>query len=142
MNETDVQALRIKGSAKLPAHVHPGDVGYDLFILGDHVVQPGERLDLPTGIALAMGDAIYARITGRSSASRRGLHVVEGIIDSGYRGELFAAVVNQTDHPIELRHHERVAQVVFALAVRPVIQEISVLPRSVRGDAGFGSTGP
>jgi len=137
----NVLIARLDPKAKIPTLVHHGDVGYDLYLLGDHTLAPGERKDLPTGIAMGMENRYYGRITGRSSSTRKGLHVAEGIIDSGYRGELFAYAVNQTDHPITLRHHDRIAQVVFSWAVRPQVIEVNELPDSARGARGLGSSG-
>lgn len=139
------QSLQVKllhpDAKALQAPVHPGDVGYDLFLLGDHVLQPGERRDLPTGVAIAMDGAIYARITGRSSSVRRGLIVSEGILDSGYRGPLFVFVENATDQPVRLVHGERIAQLILAWAVRRTLVVVDDLPESARGAAGLGSTG-
>lgn len=127
--------------AKTPKMALEGDVGMDLHLLGNHTLQPGERRDLPTGIAMAMPDWIYARITGRSSSIRRGLMVFEGILDSGYRGPLFVFVQNLTEEPVQLKHHERLAQVVFAPALRPTLLQVAKLPESARGTSGLGSTG-
>lgn len=138
-----VLVKKLHPDAKVPTLVHHGDVGYDLYLLGDHQLLPGERRDLPTGIAIAMENRIYGRITGRSSSTRRGLYVAEGIIDSGYRGELFAYAVNQSNEYLELHHHDRIAQLVFAWAVRPVVIDAmeKELPPSDRGARGLGSTG-
>lgn len=88
-----------------------------------------------------MPSGIFGRITGRSSSIRRGLLVHEGIIDPGFRGELFAAVTNLNDEPVRLTHHERIAQLVFAPAIRPLLSETLELPPADRGEKGFGSSG-
>lgn len=128
----------------MPSLTHPDDVGYDLYSVGDHEIKPGQTVDVPTGVSLAMPASVYGRITGRSSSIRRGLMVYEGILDSGYRGELFAAVHNLNGESITITHHERVAQLVFAPAVRPRMEAIAIdeqLVPSSRGERGFGSSG-
>lgn len=116
-------------------------MGFDLYLVGNHALEPGERKDLPTGVYIAMPDEIYGRITGRSSSVRRGLLVYEGIIDPGYRGELLAYAMNMTQERIVLKERDRIAQLVFAPALRPNLQQVRLLPDSARGTKGLGSSG-
>lgn len=139
MTEVLVQAL--KGDAKLPVLAHSDDVGYDLFCAEDWVLQPGDRVDIPCGVAVAIPPELYGRITGRSSSVRKGLLVHEGIIDPGYRGPLFAYVTNLNDKPVAIRAGDRLAQLIFCPAIRPDIVGVGKLPQSERGSHGLGSTG-
>jgi dUTP pyrophosphatase len=43
--------------------------------------------------------------------------------------------------PIELRRGDRVAQLVFQQVEQAAFTEVEVLPESVRGAGGYGSTG-
>src|SRR5699024_7382863 len=36
--------------ARLPSRAHADDAGLDLFVLGDHQVQPGSFVDIPSGV--------------------------------------------------------------------------------------------
>ena len=134
-----VQALT--GTSQLPRLAHEDDVGYDLFCAEDITLQPGDRYDVSMGIAIAMPPIMYGRITGRSSSVRKGLLVHEGIIDPGYRGPLFAYTTNIGNIAIHIHQGDRIAQLIFAAALRPGIQESATLPLSSRGIAGLGSTG-
>lgn len=127
--------------ARVPHTALNGDVGYDLAVIGDHQLLVGEAKDLPTGIAIGMDNRIYGRITGRSSSARKGLLVTEGIIDSGYRGELFIHVRNVNGHTAQIKDGDRLGQIIFAWAVRPGVLPVEDLPASDRGAKGFGSTG-
>lgn len=124
-----------------PTLSHSDDVGFDLYLVGDHHLEPGERQDLPTGVHIAMPVEIYGRITGRSSSIRRGIQVFEGIIDPGYRGELLAYAMNITKETIHLNDGDRIAQLVFAPAIRPRLKQVSFMPPSDRGHKGLGSSG-
>jgi dUTP pyrophosphatase len=74
-----------------PRNAYGNDAGYDLFALNDTMVPEGGGVDVRTGIAVAIPDGYYGRIVARSSTMRkRGLMVLEGIIDAGFRGELFS----------------------------------------------------
>lgn len=68
-------------------------------------------------------------------------NVITGIIDTGYRGELKAVLINVGCVPVEIKAGERYAQVIFHLRVTPPIEEVDELAASERGETGFGSSG-
>jgi dUTP pyrophosphatase len=68
-------------------------------------------------------------------------HVVTGTIDTGYRGELKAVMINLGEVPIRIIAGERYAQVIFHFRCVPPIEEVDELSKSERGDTGFGSSG-
>jgi dUTP pyrophosphatase len=64
------------------------------------------------------------------------------LIDAGYRGEVICSVVNlDRDDAVEIRTGDRIAQLVIVAipTVSPVWADD--LPRTGRGEGGFGSTG-
>ena len=111
----------------------------------DLTLRPGERALVPTGIAMAVPDGYVALVHPRSGlAARHGLSIVNtpGTIDAGYRGEVKVLLVNHDPRePIELRRGDRVAQLVFQRVEQAAFAEVEVLPQSVRGGGGYGSTG-
>lgn len=119
----------------------PGDAGVDMYTITDMTILPGQYVDVPSGIKLAMPFDWYAEIRARSSTSKRRIYVAPGIIDAGYRGELYACCVNLTNEPIVIKRGERVAQVVFHRRIHPNFKIVNELPPSERGDKGFGATG-
>lgn len=131
--------------AMLPTKAYDDDAGWDLFVDKDVQIWPGSVTDVPTGVRVAIREGMYGRIVGRSSTHRKlGLSVVEGIIDAGYRGPLFAALWNPTDAPISLGRGSRVSQLILAevpLDPLHVVGRPDDLPPSERGDNGFGSSG-
>ncbi len=137
--------VRLDPDLPLPAYAHPGDAGADLVTAVDVTLQPGERALVPTGIAMAVPDGYVALVHPRSGlAARHGLSIVNtpGTIDAGYRGEVSVLLVNlDAAEPIELRRGDRVAQLVLQRVERAAFAEVEVLPESVRGDGGYGSTG-
>lgn len=137
--EVYVQALH--GDATIPTLTHDNDVGYDLYIANSETLMPGERRDLDCGVAIAIPDWLYGRITGRSSSVRKGLLVHEGIIDPGYRGPLLAYATNLTSRPIRITKGDRIAQLIFGPAIRPALKPTISLPESERGTNGLGSSG-
>ena len=137
--------VRLDPDLTLPAYAHPGDAGADLVTAVDVTLQPGERALVPTGIAMAVPEGYVALVHPRSGlAARHGLSIVNapGTIDAGYRGEVSVLLVNlDPREPIELRRGDRIAQLVFQRVEQAGFVEVEVLPESVRGVGGYGSTG-
>jgi dUTP pyrophosphatase len=139
----------------------PGDVGHDLstiFYSRDMkwldkavslftrenvlVVLPFSARLIPTGVRINQPDNIWCQIVARSSAAKKSLMVIGGIIDSGYQGDLFAVLHNFSLIPRFVRYGERYAQVIFYPAIRPNIKNVFIFSKgSERGNTGFGSTG-
>lgn len=141
----DVAIRRIDEDVTLPAYAHDGDAGADLVTTVDVSIAPGERVLVPTGIAVAIPPGYAGFVHPRSGlAARRGLSIVNapGTIDAGYRGEVKVALVNldRAEH-IVLDRGDRVAQLVIQPVVQARFVEVAELPETVRGAGGYGSTG-
>jgi len=143
--DLQIQVVRLDPDLPVPAYAHPGDAGADLLAAVDVTLAPGERGLVPTGIALALPDGYVALVHPRSGlAARHGLSIVNapGTIDAGYRGEIKVLLINHDPHErIELRRGDRIAQLVIQRFERAGFVEVDVLPESVRGAGGYGSTG-
>ena len=128
--------------ATLPTQGHPGDAGFDLYAAATVVVPPHEHRDIPHDLAIELPEGLYARITGRSSTMRKhGLIVTEGIIDQGFRGELFSGVYNLRDAPFLVEVGMRLSQLIPSLLAPVLWERVESLQASSRGIQGFGSTG-
>jgi dUTP pyrophosphatase len=143
--DLDVAVVRLDADLPLPSYAHPGDAGADLHTTVDVDLAPGERALVPTGISIALPDGYVALVHPRSGlAARHGLSIVNtpGTIDAGYRGEVKVLLINHD--PVEsvtLRRGDRIAQLVVQRFERARFVEVGVLPESIRGDGGYGSTG-
>ena len=145
MPDLEISVLRLDPDLPLPAYAHPGDAGADLVTTVDVTLTPGERAMVPTGIALALPEGFVALVHPRSGlAARHGLSIVNtpGTIDAGYRGEIKVMLINHDPkEPIELRRGDRIAQLVVQRFEQARFVDVEVLPESVRGAGGYGSTG-
>lgn len=137
-----VQVLSIFGA--VPYRGHQGDAGFDLYVSRPAVIEPGTFVDIHCDVAMQLPPDVWGLIIGRSSTIRkRGLLVTPGIIDSGWRGELFAGVWNLGSEPVEVAQGERLAQFI----PMPLLSDglsldlIETLDEHDRGTNGFGSTG-
>jgi len=140
-----VPLRRLDPDLPLPAYAHPGDAGADLVAAVDVELKPGQRVVVPTGVAIALPDGYAAFVHPRSGlAAREGLALVNapGTVDAGYRGEIKVILVNlDPTTPIVLRRGDRIAQLVVQRVEHAVFDVVDELPESVRAEGGFGSTG-
>lgn len=143
------------GNGHIPTRAHEDDAGFDLYIdlttfntcndIQDFrlPIEPGEYTRIPSGISIEWPAGYWGLMIGRSSAIERGLFVNIAVIDSGYRGDLFAVVCNISARTVTVKHGERLAQIVplplIATAIR--LDHVGQLSFTERGDAGFGSSG-
>src|SRR5262249_11561508 len=138
-------STRLRPGGSSPAAQHEGDAGLDLRAAIDATVKPGERVMVPTGVAVAIPEGHAGLVLPRSGlASREGLTLANapGLIDAGYRGEIVCAVVNlDRARPVRIAKGDRIAQLVVVQVPRVEPAWADELPPSIRGEGGFGSTG-
>ena len=136
---------RLRPEAVLPVAQHAGDAGLDLRSAIDVVVAPGERVMIPTGVAVAIPDGYAGLVLPRSGlAAKQGLTMANapGLIDAGYRGEVICAAVNlDRETPVEIHVGDRIAQLVIVEIPSVVSVWVDELRETTRGEGGFGSTG-
>jgi dUTP pyrophosphatase len=141
----DILITRLDPDVPLPSYAHPGDAGADLVTTVDVRLGPGERVLVPTGVAMALPDGYVGLVHPRSGlAARHGLSIVNapGTVDAGYRGEVQVLLVNLDPRtPVQLSRGDRIAQLVVQRVERARFVEVDRLPGSARGDGGYGSTG-
>jgi len=136
---------RLDPRAVLPVRAHPGDAGLDLCALDAHTIGPGERAQVPTGLAIELPAGHAGLVLPRSGlAARHGISLVNapGLIDEGYRGELQVLLLNTDREAVfELAAGDRIAQLVVIAVALPEPVEAVELTDAARADGGFGSTG-
>ncbi len=128
----------------LPTSGNSGDAGYDLRSAVSHVLKPGDRALLPTGVSLALPPGYVGLVHPRSGlAAKHGVTVLNapGTVDAGYRGEIAVTLINHGDADFAIAKGDRIAQIVFQKFESASFVQVSELPGSLRGSSGFGSTG-
>ena len=134
-----------RSASSPPSYACPGDAGADLRTAIDVTLGPGERVTVPTGLAVALPMGYAAFVHPRSGlAARHGLTVVNapGTVDAGYRGEIRVTLLNtDAGNPVVLRRGDRIAQLIVQRVEHVTFVEVAELPPSVRGTGGFGSSG-
>ena len=143
--ELNIKLLSPK--AVLPQYATPGSAAMDLTACLDEplVLEPGQRVLLPTGIAIALPSADYvALVFVRSSmGAKHGIALSNGVgvIDSDYRGEIKVGLTNLSDVPYTIQPGDRVAQLAVLPVTQPTVVQAVELDETDRGAGGFGSTG-
>jgi len=130
----------------LPAYATEGAAGMDLLAAVDVpvTIAPGERVLIPTGLAIALPAGYELQIRPRSGlALRNGIVLPNspGTIDEDYRGEIQVIVLNTGSEPFRVERGTRIAQAVLAPVVRVSWDEVADLDVTARNAGGFGSTG-
>lgn len=139
-----IKFLRLDPRSQKPYKGYSDDAGWDLFTCGDCDIPAGETVDVHTGISLDMPKDVYCRLTGRSSTLRTHcLLVNEGIIDSGFTGELYLSVHNLSDRVFHVKHGMRLGQMLFHRVEDVRFEETDHIQLTVNGrnNRGYGSTG-
>lgn len=141
-----IKRIRPETDLSLPCYMTAHSAGMDLYadLAADITLQPGARLLVPTGIAIALPEGYEAQIRPRSGlALKHGISLVNspGTIDADYRGEIGVILINHGDIPFLLKKGERIAQMVVAQFCRVVWDELNELEDTGRGTGGFGHTG-
>ena len=130
----------------LPTYGSVGAAGADLraAIAEALELQPGDRVLIPTGIALAVPLGFEAQVRSRSGlALRHGLYLPNGpgTVDSDYRGEVGVILQNGGREAVTIERGDRIAQMVIAPVVQADFTVVHELDDTERGAGGFGSTG-
>lgn len=128
--------------AKIPTRGSAQAAGYDLYASEETVIPRGGRKVVQTGISLAIPENHYGRVAPRSGlATKHGIDVGAGVVDSDYRGLLGILLFNFGDADFTVNPGDRIAQLVLEQISTPQPEEVDSLDDTERGAGGFGSTG-
>ena len=131
---------------KLPVYKTSGSSGMDLvaYIKKKITINPSKIAMVPTGIAVAIPKNYEIQIRPRSGlAAKKGISVLNtpGTIDSDYRGEIKIILINLSNKSFVVKLGDRIAQMILCPIAKGKLKEVKMLPRTMRGKGGFGSTG-
>jgi dUTP pyrophosphatase len=142
--------MRLPHAADLPLPAYQSELAAGLDLIAavpaaaPVTIAPGQRVAIPTGIAVALPAGIEGQIRPRSGlALRHGVTVLNspGTVDADYRGEVQVILVNLGGEPFTVERGTRIAQLVIVATVQAMICEVAALDETCRGVGGFGSTG-
>jgi len=143
---TEVLIKRLTKNIELPKYETNGSSGMDLSanIEKQIKIEPGKTSIIPTGISVSIPKNFEIQIRSRSGlAAKSQISVLNspGTIDADYRGELKIIIFNHSNHDFIVNNDDRVAQMVLTPVAKMELEEANELPKTLRGEGGFGSTG-
>jgi dUTP pyrophosphatase len=141
-----VRVTKLRDAAIIPGYATEHAAGVDLHAALDAplTLAPGERVLIPTGLALEIPNGYEGQVRPRSGlALKQGIALVNapGTIDADYRGEVGVIVINHGQDPVVFAPGDRIAQLVIAPVTRVEFEEVSELTETRRAAGGFGHTG-
>ena len=155
----DVKYSKLNKEGKEPFQANSSDAGYDLFSTEYVTIEPFQRRLISTGINVEIPEGFYGRIAPRSGlACKKGIDVMAGVIDSGYRGEIKVLLINLnfegynlkpnafeamfgSANKIDIKPGDRIAQLIIERCYKVDWKKMKTLENSERGQGGFGSSG-
>tara|TARA_B100001778_G_C18287293_1_gene493702 strand:- start:111 stop:548 length:438 start_codon:yes stop_codon:yes gene_type:complete len=137
---------KLNPAVRLPEYKTSGASGMDLtaFIEKSVSVKSKTSSIIPTGLSVAFQEKYEIQIRPRSGlAAKNNITVLNtpGTIDSDYRGEIKVIVYNHGDDDFIINNGDRIAQMVLSPIIKMDLEEVKNLPKTIRGEGGFGSTG-
>ena len=137
---------KLDPSVKLPEYKTTGASGMDLiaFIREPLELKPQTSCILPTGLAVAFPENYEIQVRPRSGlAAKNSISILNtpGTIDSDYRGEIKVIIHNHGNRNFIINNGDRIAQMILCPVVKMKLEETIDLPKTIRGQSGFGSTG-
>ena len=137
---------KLDPSVQLPSYKTNGASGMDLmaFIEKPINLEPGKSCLVPTGLTVAFPQEYEIQIRPRSGlAAKNNISVLNtpGTIDSDYRGEIKIILFNHSNDNFIINNNDRIAQMVLTPIIKMELEETNELPKTIRGEGGFGSTG-
>lgn len=134
--------LEIVENSIAPVRAHSDDAAIDLFIQETTVIQPNETLYLRAGVKLDLQPGYAGLVISRSSVFKRGLAVIDTLVDCGYKGEISTIVSNIIDEPVRIEKGDRLGQLIlvpyYQFANEGVLQNSK---GNREPEAKFGSSG-
>lgn len=128
-------------NGKLPEYKTSGASGADCFSRIMWQIHPREIMTIPLGFAVEIPEGYEMQIRPRSGLTKKGILIQFGTIDSDYRGEVGATLINNSDDEFMVEVGMRICQAVIVPVEKASWQEVEKLSNTKRGEKGFGSTG-
>ena len=131
-------------NGKLPEYKTTGSAGADCYARIDKeiILNENDTVTIPLGFAVEIPEGYEMQIRPRSGLARKNKMVaILGTIDSDYRGEVHAILINHSKSIFTIKPNDRIVQAVVCPVIRAEWYLTDKLSETERGEGGFGSTG-
>lgn len=132
---------RLAPNAELVPFDHPTDAGMDIRLIEDITLVPHVPTKVRSGLAMEIPEGYVGLIWDKSSIGAIGVKTLGGVVDAGYRGEVFIVMLNMTDESISFPSGKKITQILIQKCEQLGVEYVEELSDTSRGEGGFGSTG-
>ena len=137
---------KLNPAVKLPEYKTNGASGMDLTAFIEKPIKVKSKTSslVSTGLSIAFQENYEIQIRPRSGlAAKDNITVLNtpGTIDSDYRGEIKVIIFNHGNDDFIINNGDRIAQMVLCPIIKMDLEIVNDLPKTIRGEDGFGSTG-
>jgi dUTP pyrophosphatase len=137
-----IKIKKLNTNLPTPFQAYAGDAGMDVYASVHTVLMPGECIAIPLGLSMEIPEGYYAYITDKSGLSiKHKLRTMGGVIDSNYRGEIHAGIINLSNTEYIFELGDKVAQMIIQKTEPVEFEEVNELSATDRGEKRFGSSG-
>lgn len=125
-----------------PTKTHKDDAGYDFYSPESFVIKAGRAVVVDLGVHMGIPSGYVGFIKSRSSMNiKKGVLCDAGVIDAGFTGPIKIKLYNHSSRDVLIEKGDRIAQIVIFPIFNEEIEVVNELPKSERGDNGYGSSG-
>ncbi|OSZ73621.1 deoxyuridine 5'-triphosphate nucleotidohydrolase [Chitinophagaceae bacterium IBVUCB2] len=145
MANVDVKIINHSANS-LPEYVTSGSSGMDIRadLTTAQVIQPLERVLIPTGLFIELPEGYEIQIRPRSGlAIKQGITCLNtpGTIDADYRGEIKIILINLSREEQVIQPGDRIAQMIIQSVEKCNWIQVEEIATTSRNAGGFGHTG-
>ena len=136
--------IKVIKQGLIPTLATEGSNGFDCYARLDNpiVIHNGERELINLGVAFGLPKGYYIDVRGRSGLTKKGIDIGFGLVDSDYRGEIKACVINNSGEDFKIDNGYKICQIVCHKAISNLrLNLVDELDITNRGSNGFGSSG-
>jgi dUTP pyrophosphatase len=147
--EITLKCIRLDPAAKLPTKAHVGlfeDAAFDLYPTESFNIHMGQRYMIDTKLSFIIPDGYWIKLRERSGMASKGVHLLGGVIDSGYTGSVKVILWGSGPDPVAVSPEKAICQFTIEKLTKATVKEIDLSTftdeanNRLRGCNGFGST--
>ena len=140
VDRSGLKVVLLSEDAMAPERVTIDSAGLDVFYTEDLLIEPQSFATTALDISIECRPGTYIQLQERSSLALKGVTLGGGVIDSDYRGNIHAILINNSNMPITIKRGQKFAQKIVKHIALPSVQIVDKLSTTDRGLGSFGST--
>lgn len=154
---------KLHPDAKAPTRAHSTDLGFDVYSIEDYTLGAGEQHTFDLGFSIELPELLYMNgyndnstctldrccipmaagllFWDKSSVGKKGVKVMGGVVEGGYRGQVSITLSNTSQDSVQFLKGQKLCQMLVTPIILCEAEEVQELSNTERGESGFGSSG-